>query len=310
MSNWSKPHPDVEEEIFTVLDLGISWALEEFATIYFSGLHFHGGSQPFYRTPRSHSNSIYNRLTLIGYPPNESINGTSSMAFAALPDGKLLKSYREMRLPACVRSNKSPNTSLNNHLSIMGQPPPHSCTQATFTRDGCCIMEPEDYIEFMVHSFAQQMTYYISQTDPRRLLRFDRDAFFSSFSFANDKGVRVGLRTSAYRPGWSGNDTKIGTAYNENLEELSEDELRLLHNSDLRSQAPYGNDILSAARELWEDHIRQTSMTIPICVVTEAVSPWNVVGGRPQARKGQSLSFSCKTVSQNLYHRDSRSTPQ
>jgi hypothetical protein len=201
MSNWSKPHPDVEEEIFTILDLGISWALEEFATIYSSGLHFHSGSQPFYRMPQSHNNSIYNHLTLIGYLPNESLNGTSSMAFVALPDGKLLKSYQEMWLPACVRFNKSPNTSLNILFSIRGQPPPHSCTQATFTRDGCCIMEPEDYIEFMVHSFAQQMTYYISQTDPQQLLRFDRDAFFSSFSFANDKGIQVSLRTSAYCPG-------------------------------------------------------------------------------------------------------------
>jgi hypothetical protein len=99
-------------------------------------------------------------------------------------------------------------------------------------------------------------------------------------------------------------------AYDENLEELSEDKLRLLHNLDLDSQAPYGNDILSAARELWDDHIQQTSRTIPICMVTEAVSPRNIGGGRPQARIGRSLSFSCKTASQNLYHRNSGSTPQ
>ena len=101
LSNWSKPHPDVDEELFSILDWGISWVMEEFSTVYFSGLHFHGGSQPFYRTPhRVGNNKGYNRLMLIGYPPNESFNGTSSMAFAALPDGKLLKSYREMRLPA------------------------------------------------------------------------------------------------------------------------------------------------------------------------------------------------------------------
>ena len=100
LSNWSKPHPDVDEELFSILDWGISWVMEEFSTLYFSGLHFHGGSQPFYRTPCRINKTGYNRLTLIGYPPNESLNGTSSMAFAALPDGKLLKSYREMRLPA------------------------------------------------------------------------------------------------------------------------------------------------------------------------------------------------------------------
>jgi hypothetical protein len=74
--------------------------MEEFSTIYFSGLHFHGSSQPFYRTPQSLTDPIYYRLTLIGYPPNKSFNGMSSMVFAALPDGSLLKSYQEMRLPA------------------------------------------------------------------------------------------------------------------------------------------------------------------------------------------------------------------
>ncbi|KAF8222304.1 hypothetical protein L208DRAFT_1323385, partial [Tricholoma matsutake] len=100
LSNWSKPHPDVDEELFSILDWGISWVMEEFSMLYFSGLHFHGGSQPFYCTPCINYNMGYNCLMLIGYPPNESFNGTSSMVFAALPDRKLLKSYQEMQLPA------------------------------------------------------------------------------------------------------------------------------------------------------------------------------------------------------------------
>jgi hypothetical protein len=170
----------------------------------------------------------------------------------------------------------------------MGQPQHHSCTQATFTTDGRCIMDTEDYINFMIHLFAQQMTYYISQTDPKALLRFDRDKFFSSFSYVNDKGIRVGLKPSPYRPGWSGRDTEIGTVYKERLNELSEEELRALHNSDLISQAPYANDVLLSAKIQWEEQLRETSMSIPICAVTEVVSPWNVIGGRPAARKGLS----------------------
>jgi hypothetical protein len=170
----------------------------------------------------------------------------------------------------------------------MGQPQRHSCTQATFTTDGRCIMDTEDYINFMIHSFAQQMTYYISQTDPKALLRFDQDRFFSSFSYVNDEGVHVGLKPSPYRPGWSGCDTEIGTMYKERLNELSEEALRALHNSDLISQAPYANDTLLSAKIQWEEQLRETSMSIPICAVTEAVSPWNVIGGRPVARKGLS----------------------
>jgi hypothetical protein len=54
LSNWSKPHPDVDEELFSILDWGISWVMEEFSMLYFSGLHFHGGSQPFYRSLSGH----------------------------------------------------------------------------------------------------------------------------------------------------------------------------------------------------------------------------------------------------------------
>ena len=173
----------------------------------------------------------------------------------------------------------------------MGQPQRRSCTQTTFTKDGCCIMGTDNYIDFMIHSFAQQMSYYISQTDPKALLRFDRDRFFSSFSYANDEGIHIGLKPSPYRPGWSGRDTEIGTVYKEKLDDLSEEALRELHNSDSISEAPYANNILLSAKMQWVEHLPKTSMSIPICTVTEAVSPWNVIGGRPSTRKGLSCTF-------------------
>lgn len=130
------------------------------------------------------------------------------------------------------------------------------------------------------------MTYYISQTDVKQLLRFDCDKVFSSFAFVNNQGMHVGLPPSAYRPGWSRSDTKIGTVYTQNLGSLLVEELRELHNSDSHSKAPYANEVLLSAKEQWDEHLQGTSKSIPICAITKAMSPWNNVGGRPKARKG------------------------
>lgn len=100
MTVLSKPHPDVEDEFFYLLDCGIGWQLEEFSTIYFSGLHFHGGSQPTYRNgPRMEKNIIFNRLTLIAYPPARILDGDDAIAFATLPKKKTLVIGLEMRNP-------------------------------------------------------------------------------------------------------------------------------------------------------------------------------------------------------------------
>ena len=98
--NFSRSHPDIEEEIFCIMDWGVGWVMEELATFFFSGLHFHGGSQPYYNEKRTDTDSIYTRATFVLYPVSASLNGTGSMAFAALPDGKCLKSYKEMRMPS------------------------------------------------------------------------------------------------------------------------------------------------------------------------------------------------------------------
>lgn len=100
MAVLTKPHPDVEPEIFTILDAGIVWVLEEFGLVYFSGLHFHGGSEPTYKN-KTTSSEIYYRLTLICYPPGHSLDGNAGEAFAALPGKKnnLLRIGIEMRNP-------------------------------------------------------------------------------------------------------------------------------------------------------------------------------------------------------------------
>ncbi len=66
------------------MEFGIVWVLEEFCTLYFSGLHMHGGGLAQYG-PLHTDDSIYTRVTVILYPPQVILNGESALAFAALP---------------------------------------------------------------------------------------------------------------------------------------------------------------------------------------------------------------------------------
>lgn len=94
----SEPHPDVQDEFFYLLDLGLSWKMDEFLALYFSGLHFHGGSQPIFNEIRTCSRPM-ERLTLIGYLPDPVIEGNNAVAFAALPKGSVMEIGIEMRNP-------------------------------------------------------------------------------------------------------------------------------------------------------------------------------------------------------------------
>jgi hypothetical protein len=82
------------------MDWGVGWVMEELATLFFSGLHFHGGSQPCYKNKCTNTNSIYTRATFISYPQSHVLDATGSMPFTALPDGSYLKTYREMYMPS------------------------------------------------------------------------------------------------------------------------------------------------------------------------------------------------------------------
>lgn len=84
MTTLTRPHPDVPEECFCLMEFGIVWVLEEFCTLYFSGLHMHGGGLAQYG-PLHTDDSIYTRVTVILYPPQVILNGESALAFAALP---------------------------------------------------------------------------------------------------------------------------------------------------------------------------------------------------------------------------------
>lgn len=95
----SKAYDGVYEDYFYLHDLRVAWELQRFSTISFSGLHPHSGSQPKYRPDRKNSNHIHYRLTLVGYSPESSLDGSDAVAFAALPTGALLPVGYDMRFP-------------------------------------------------------------------------------------------------------------------------------------------------------------------------------------------------------------------
>jgi hypothetical protein len=85
MSVLSPEYDGVEKEIFYILDIGVGWKMEPLSVLSFSGLHFHGGCRSTYRTDRADRDYIYYRLTLIAYPPELTLSGRASVAFASLP---------------------------------------------------------------------------------------------------------------------------------------------------------------------------------------------------------------------------------
>jgi hypothetical protein len=97
MTSLSKPHPDVDNDLFFIQDYGVAIVFSEFDVMYFCGLHLHGGCQPIYKPTRT-SDEEYVRITLIAYPPSKFFDIPSSSAFASLPGApRVLKLYGEMK---------------------------------------------------------------------------------------------------------------------------------------------------------------------------------------------------------------------
>lgn len=100
MTTLSPKYEGVENEIFFVMDFGLAWRMDEFASLFFSGLYFHGGCQPTYKPKRKDPKHIHYRLTLIAYPPSLTIEGQDALAFATLPNKHVLPIGTELRNPS------------------------------------------------------------------------------------------------------------------------------------------------------------------------------------------------------------------
>lgn len=101
MTNLSKFSDDVKRGRFYIMDAGVSWEFEDFSTIYFCGLRFHGGNRPSYPKGVICPPDNY-RLTLIAYTPAPMLNGDGIIALGSLPSKAILPLGPEMRNPPFV----------------------------------------------------------------------------------------------------------------------------------------------------------------------------------------------------------------
>jgi hypothetical protein len=83
MQNMTRPHPNVETEWFTIIDLGCCWRLDELCSIFFSGVHYHSGSNAVAKEGFDEMKP-YTRITLIMYPSGHELDGDSRIAFAGI----------------------------------------------------------------------------------------------------------------------------------------------------------------------------------------------------------------------------------
>jgi hypothetical protein len=81
----SKLDKDIHCGFFALADAGIIFELEYLSTLYFSGLHFHGGTAPTY-PPGTIVSLDAHRCVLVNYPPSALLDGDSVIAFGGLPN--------------------------------------------------------------------------------------------------------------------------------------------------------------------------------------------------------------------------------
>ncbi|KDR79831.1 hypothetical protein GALMADRAFT_136421 [Galerina marginata CBS 339.88] len=277
MTNLSKPHPDVEEEFFNVLDFGFAWEMEEFATTFFCGLHFHGGNSACYKKIMGDRDEIYYRLTLIAYPPTQILNAKDSVALAALPDGTPFRVGIEMRNPS------------SHQLSKQGH-----CTQATWAADGGSLLTPKAHINHFSRLLTEAIVYFAQQLPPGMLPRVDKSLAMKLVSVVVDN-KRITADDWDLGPGWTGEDVEIGKDYTDILaglgvqypQELPPRNLALLCNSDSMTQVPFNNAALQEAAADWSRRLSKAKESIPVCVVADGLEDEAIMGGRIviQARK-------------------------
>jgi hypothetical protein len=107
MTNLGEMDDAVDPGIFHLLDIGVAWEMEEFCTIYFCGLHFHGGTPPVF-TPEPTTNlaavpscgrtgSRNTRLIAVAYGSAAQLDGDAVIAVGATPKGTVVAIGPEMK---------------------------------------------------------------------------------------------------------------------------------------------------------------------------------------------------------------------
>ncbi|PBK81624.1 hypothetical protein ARMGADRAFT_1091115 [Armillaria gallica] len=301
MTNLTCPHPDVPEECLCLTEFGMVWMLEEFSTVYFSGLHIHGGGLPQY-VPLQMDQLIYTRVTVILYPPQVTLNGESTVAFAALPyppdpchicqkrdkkehqlqsDGKGKEKSRMERVHNPLKATllKLPTEWCQHgmHQPSIGR---HYTEQATYLSDGGSFLAPKDHFNHGAHSLMQWINSIIQQFPPQYFVCYDRDLLLSAFSMELE-GTRVAAEPWNLGPGWSGRDVLIGSKSNISVKDMTEEQIGQCWNTnDPNCFTLYGNCDIEKVEERFYTLAKEMGQTIPLNVgaLEKMEQP---LGGRP-----------------------------
>jgi hypothetical protein len=147
--------------IFCLPEIGVCAICCEYLAVVFSGRRFHSGSAP--QTPLGIPPQPWeSRITLIGYPNDEIINGSATLELANYQ-------HHCLTLPPDYTSTPVPT--------------PYSKTDYTnFSRDGIMTMGTHEWGNFMSRSFFLLLRDILSQCpDDDARLYIDPDRFMSSF---------------------------------------------------------------------------------------------------------------------------------
>ncbi|KAF9065239.1 hypothetical protein BDP27DRAFT_1425053 [Rhodocollybia butyracea] len=241
MLNMTRPDQKVLPQFFMLMEAGIGWRLDYFASFLFSGLGSHGGT--------GGEGNV--RVTVINYAPEMQLDGVTAMALAALSrnvQGNVLTVSSELR----DTSNHIYNTKA-------------ACETANLVTDGFGMADAQSYLDVTARAILEHCLGIISQAPMDTLPRINRDVFLSAFSLVDENNIRIQAKPWALGPGWTGENVQIGKTYSEDIRGLPEETVKELWNSDTVSDIPYGNQAMVDARLEWIALHQSRVPTHPVC---------------------------------------------
>ncbi|KAK0187462.1 hypothetical protein F5146DRAFT_1004367 [Armillaria mellea] len=287
MMTLMRPHPDVPEECFCLMEFGIVWVLEEFCTLYFSGLHMHGRGLAQYG-PLHTDDSIYTCVIIILYPPQVILNRESALTFAALPyppdpcRACQKRARKECWVPKDMENtpddDEDRDEDEDKDLSENSAKVPQKCNplktallklpmewcrrgihqlslgryyteQATYVSDGGSFLAPKDHFNHSVCSLLQWIHGIIQQFPPHYFVHYDKDLLLSMFSMELE-GVWLAAEPWDLGLGWTGDDVQIGSKSDVSIESMTPQQIAQRWNTnDCANLAPYGNANIAKVEE-------------------------------------------------------------
>lgn len=142
---------------------------------------------------------------------------------------------------------------------------------ATFLADAWPYMSEKAYLNSSARYISLLVLDMVEQMEPHFLARVDVEGLLKCISAVVD-GERVQAETwGPLAPGWRGDDLKAGTKYNtEELQALSGESLKLMWNSDSRSEIPYGNVKRMEQSRAWKNEAKAHTLLIPVGTIQNA----------------------------------------